>query len=149
MSRDETPGGHGSDAGPRENPAPAGVSSSTDEAVGAPAEDLEELFYEGSDLHGEGRYAEAMERFERCLAVDPNYGDALLGKAMVHLERGEYDEAIALGHRIAELSPDDVLSFTSLSMFYERAGRIKEAEEAGARARMLDWRRRLGEESEG
>ena len=109
--------------------------------------EVEELFYEGSDLHGEGRYDEALERFERCLALDPTYADALLGKAMVHLERGEHDLAIELGKRLAELYPDDVMSHTSLSMFYERAGRIEEAEAAGAKARMLDWKRQLTEDS--
>ena len=56
----------------------------------------EELFYEGSDLHGEGKHAEAMDRFERCLAIDPNYVDALLGKAMVHLGRKEFDAQVAV-----------------------------------------------------
>ena len=100
--------------------------------------EIEELFYEGSDLHGEGRHDEAMERFERCLEIDANYADAILGKAMVHLSREQYDEAIALAHRLVELDPDDVLAYTNLSMFYQRAGRIAEAEEAGAKARMLE-----------
>ena len=112
-------------------------------------EQLEELFYEGSDLHAEGRYDEAIERFDRCLAIDPGYGDAILGKAMICLERDDHEQAIALGKRLAEVAPDDVLTFTSLSMFYERAGMIKEAEEAGAKARMLDWKRQLSEEKEG
>ena len=43
--------------------------------------DIEEMFYEGSDLQGEGRYDEAMACFDRCLALDPDYADALLGKA--------------------------------------------------------------------
>jgi tetratricopeptide (TPR) repeat protein len=111
-------------------------------------ERLEELFYEGSDLHGEGRYDEALVCFDRCLAIDPAYPDAILGKAMTHLERGDTAQAIALGKRLAEVAPDDVLTFTSLSMFYERAGMIKEAEEAGAQARMLDWKRQLSEEKE-
>jgi len=108
--------------------------------------DLEELFFEGSDLHGEGRHAEAMACFDKCLEIDPTYADALLGKAMVHLAREEFDQAIALGNRLVELSPDDVLSYTNLSMFYQRAGRIAEAEEAGAKARMLDWKRQLADE---
>jgi tetratricopeptide (TPR) repeat protein len=108
--------------------------------------EVEELFYEGSDLHGEGRYDEALERFDRCLALDPCYGDAILGKAMVHLERGEHDAAIALGNRLAEINPDDVMTYTSLSMFYERAGKIPEAEAAASKARTLDWKRRLAEE---
>jgi len=110
--------------------------------------ELEDLFFEGTDLHGEGRHDEAMACFEKCLAIDPTYADALLGKAMVHLVREEFDHAIAVGNRMVELSPDDVLSYTNLSMFYQRAGRIAEAEEAGAKARMLDWKRQLDEEPE-
>ena len=105
--------------------------------------DIEELFYEGSDLHGEGRHDEAMERFERCLSIDPNYLDALLGKAMVHLGKGEFDEAIACGKRIVELAPDDILAHTNLSVFYQRAGKIAEAEEAAAKAKVLDWKRQI------
>ena len=111
--------------------------------------EIEELFYEGSDLTGEGRHDEAMVCFDKCLAIDPDYADALLGKAMVHLAREEFDEAIALGKRLAELDPDDVLAYTNLSMFYQRAGRIAEAEEAGAKARMLDWKRQIAEEEPG
>jgi tetratricopeptide (TPR) repeat protein len=114
--------------------------------VTTPDEDIEELFYEGSDLHGEGRH-EAMDRFDRCLAIDPNYVDALLGKAMVHLGRKQFDEAIALGHRIVELTPDDVLAHTNLSVFYQRAGRIPEAEEAAAKAKVLDWKKTIGGKS--
>jgi tetratricopeptide (TPR) repeat protein len=111
--------------------------------------EVEELFYEGSDLHGEGRHDEAMECFEKCLAIDPNYADALLGKAMVHLAREEFDAAIDLGKRLAELAPDDVLTHTNLSRFYQRAGRIAEAEEAAATARLLEWKRQLAEDESG
>ena len=111
----------------------------------APSE-LEELFYEGADLQGEGRYDEALACFERCLAIDSGYEDALVGKAMVHLARGETDLAIESGRRFAELYPDNVLAYTNLSMFYQRAGRIAEAEEAAAKARMLDWKRQLADE---
>ena len=110
--------------------------------------EIEELFYEGADLQGEGRHEEALACFERCLAIDPSYEDALVGKAMVHSARGELDLAIAAGLRFAELHPDNVLAYTNLSMFYQRAGRIPEAEEAAAKARMLDWKRQLaGDES--
>jgi tetratricopeptide (TPR) repeat protein len=112
------------------------------------AADLEDLFFEGADLHGEGKFDEALDRFDRCLQIDPQYADALLGKAMVHLAREEFDEAIALGERLVAIDPEDALSYTNLSLFYQRAGRIPEAEAAGAKARMLDWKRQLGEDSE-
>jgi tetratricopeptide (TPR) repeat protein len=108
--------------------------------------EVEELFYEGTDMHGEGRHDEAMVLFDRCLAIDPDYADAILGKAMVHLAREEFDEAIALGLRLVEMDPKDILAYTNLSMFYQRAGHISEAEDAGAKARMLDWKRELGDE---
>ena len=116
-----------------------------DEAVS----EIEALFFEGSDLHGEGRHDEAMACFDRCLALDPAYTDAILGKAMVHLARQEFDEAIELGKRLIELQPDDVLAHTNLSVFYQRADRIAEAEEAGAKAKMLDWKQELEGEKDG
>lgn len=105
--------------------------------------EIEELFFEGSDLHGEGRHAEALECFDRCLRIDPCYKDALLGKAMVHLARGEFELAIQYGKRIVELDPQDLLAYTNLSVFYQRAGMIAEAEEAAAKAKVLDWKRQL------
>ncbi len=104
---------------------------------------LEELFYQGSDLHGEGRLDEALDRFEQCLALDPDYSDAILGKAMVMSARERHDEAIELAKRLVELDPDAVLAYTNLSMFYQKAGRIEEAETAGATARTLEWKREL------
>ncbi|RMF24167.1 MAG: tetratricopeptide repeat protein, partial [Deltaproteobacteria bacterium] len=108
--------------------------------------EAEELFFRGSDLHGEGRHEEALACFERCLEIDPGYTDAILGEAMVYLAREQYDRAIELGKRLVELTPDDPLAYTNLSLFYQRAGRIEEAEEAGARARMLDWKRQIEED---
>jgi tetratricopeptide (TPR) repeat protein len=107
---------------------------------------VEELFYEGADLQGEGRYEEAMACFEKCLSIDPAYADAILGMAMVYVARSQFDEAIAAGLRLAELQPEDPLTYTNLSRFYQRAGRIAEAEEAAAKARMLDWKRQLAED---
>ncbi|MFP6609474.1 MAG: tetratricopeptide repeat protein [Deltaproteobacteria bacterium] len=104
---------------------------------------LEELFYEGSDLHGEERLEEALDRFEQCLAIDPDYVDAILGKAMVMSATERHEEAIELAKRMVEIDPDAVLAYTNLSMFYQKAGRIEEAETAGAKARTLEWKAEL------
>ena len=107
--------------------------------------EIEELFYEGTDLHGEGKHDEALALFDKCLEIDPDYADAILGKAMVWAAREDYDKAVELAKRLVELDPNDVLAYTNLSVFYQRAGKIAEAEEAGAQARMLDWKRQLSE----
>jgi len=107
------------------------------------ASEIERLFFQGSDLHGEGKHTEALACFDRCLEIDPLYKDALLGKAMVHLARGEFQLAIRCGQRIVEIDPDDPLAYTNLSVFYQRAAMIAEAEEAAAKAKLLDWKRQL------
>ena len=107
--------------------------------------ELEELFYEGTDLHGDGRYEEAIAIFERCLKMDPDYRDAILGLAMSCLALDRFDEAIAHAKRLVELDPGDVMAHTNLSVVYQRAGMVPEAEHAGAQARMLDWKRQLQE----
>lgn len=112
--------------------------------------EAEELFYEGTDLHAEGRHDEALACFDKALGIDPGYTDALLGKAMAHAAKAELEAAIAITKRLIELKPDEVLAHTTLSRFYQQAGQIAEAEEAAAKARTLDWKRQLAEdENEG
>ena len=47
------------------------------------------------------------------------------------------EDAIQHAMRVCELEPNDPFSFTALSVTFQRAGRIPEAEEAMARARMM------------
>jgi Flp pilus assembly protein TadD len=53
------------------------------------------------------------------------------------------DEAIIVAKRIAELDPDDVLAYTSLSVLYQKKGMIQEAEAEANRARILGWKQQL------
>jgi tetratricopeptide (TPR) repeat protein len=108
----------------------------------------EELYDQAIDLFGEGRLDDAIARYREALAEDPAFADAWHGLAMAFSEMGRHDEAIEAAKKLVELTPDDVLAHTSLSRFYQAAGRVPEAEAAGAKARMLDWKRQL-RESEG
>jgi len=72
----------------------------------------------------------------------------LLGLAMAYADAKRFDEAIEQGKKLVELTPDDTLAHTSLSMFYQRKGMIPEAEAEGAKARVLDWKRQLAEQGE-
>src|SRR5690348_2386763 len=103
----------------------------------------EELYDQGVDLFAEGKYAEAVRAYEAALAADPSLVDALHGLAMAHAEQGEIDAAIGAAKRITEALPDDPLGYTSLSMFYQRAGKIAEAEAAANQARVLEWKAEL------
>jgi tetratricopeptide (TPR) repeat protein len=105
----------------------------------------EELYDEAVDLFGDGKLDDAIARYREAIALDAGYVDAWHGLAMAYNELGRHDDAIEAGKKLCELTPDDILAHTSLSRFYQAAGRVPEAEAEGAKARMLDWKRQLQE----
>jgi tetratricopeptide (TPR) repeat protein len=105
----------------------------------------EELYDQAVDLFGDGKLEDAIARYRDAIAIDPAYVDAWHGLAMAYSELARHDDAIEAGRKLCELTPDDILAHTSLSRFYQAAGRVPEAEAEGAKARMLDWKRQLQE----
>ncbi|HEY2880926.1 MAG TPA: tetratricopeptide repeat protein, partial [Pirellulales bacterium] len=67
----------------------------------------------------------------------PSYALAHSALAVVLQKLGQHEEAIEHARRACELEPNDPFSFTALSVTFQRAGKIPEAEEAMARARMM------------
>ena len=107
--------------------------------------DKEELYDEAIDLYADQKFDDAIAVYNRALAVDPKFTDAVHGLVMCYQAKGDLDSAIELTKRYIEQEPEDILAFTNLSMFYQKKGMIKEAEAAGAEARRLDWKRQLKE----
>jgi tetratricopeptide (TPR) repeat protein len=105
----------------------------------------EELCDEAVDQYADGNYDEAIALYTQALELDRKCGDAFTGLAMCHQSKGDLDAAIEVTKRYVEVEPEDLLGFTTLSMFYHKKGMIKEAEAAGAEARRLDWKRQLKE----
>jgi tetratricopeptide (TPR) repeat protein len=102
-----------------------------------------ELYDQGVDLFAEGKYDDAIAAYRQALALDAGFVDALHGLAMAYAEKGDLEAAIEAAQRITQASPDDALGFTSLSVLYQRAGRIAEAEAAANQARVLEWKAEL------
>src|SRR5688572_6853209 len=121
-------------------PIPRGLS------YGSSMSSKDELYDRAIDLFGEGKSEEAIAVYREAIALDAEFTDAWHGLAMALSELERHDEAIEAGKRLCELSPDDTLAHTSLSRFYQAAGRIPEAEAEGAKARILDWKRQLNED---
>ena len=101
------------------------------------------LYLEGLALFGKDEHDAALVKYDEALALDPDWTEALHGKAMALMRLERYDEAIEVGLRIVELDPNDAFAHTSLSMFYQRKGMIEEAEAEGAKARMISWKEEL------
>ena len=58
---------------------------------------------------------------------------------MALMKLGRFAEAIEAGKKSVALKPNDQIGWTSLSLFYNRNGDIKEAEAAGTKAKILSW----------
>ncbi len=103
----------------------------------------EEHYFTALDAMADGLQEKAVDEYRSSLAADPTFTEAMhgLAKALQNLER--YDEAIVVARRIAELDPEDVLAYTSLSVLYQCKGMIAEAEAEGAKARVLGWKQQL------
>ena len=104
-----------------------------------------DLFDQGVDLVAEGKLAEAAQKYEEAIALDPDFADAWQGLALAMNELGDHPRAIEAGKKLCALQPDDVLAYTTLSRIYQAAGMIAEAEAEGGKARILDWKRQLKE----
>lgn len=96
-----------------------------------------ELYDEATRLKGAGKLEEAVAKLHEILAVEP--GHVLTHSALgVILQRlGKLEDAVAHAKKVCELEPTDPFSFTQLSVICQRCGKIPEAEEAMARAHML------------
>jgi len=105
----------------------------------------EDLYNQGMEFFAEEKLAEAEAAYLRALDKDPNYADALHALAMTYSHQDKFDQAIEIGKRLIEVTPDDELAYTSLSIFYQQKGLIAEAEAVAAKARTLGWKRQLDE----
>jgi tetratricopeptide (TPR) repeat protein len=103
----------------------------------------EDHYYAALDLVTEGHHEAALAEYEKSVAADATFTEALHGMARALQDLNRLDEAIAAANRIAEIDPDDVLAHTSLSVLYQKKGMIPEAEAEGNKARVLGWKQQL------
>ena len=99
----------------------------------------ETLFDEATGDIAVGDLEAAIEKYRRCVEIDPDFFDGWHALGMALMKNGRYPEAIEAGLRATQLDPQSQIAWTSLSLFYVRNHQIKEAEAAGAKARILSW----------
>jgi Flp pilus assembly protein TadD len=97
----------------------------------------EQLYDEADRLKDAGQLEEAAAKLNELLAQDANYALAHSALAVVYTRLKRHAEAIEHAQRVCQLEPNDAFSYTALSVTYQRAGKIPEAEDAMARARTV------------
>jgi Flp pilus assembly protein TadD len=100
----------------------------------------EELYDTAERLKGESKLDEAARVLEQLVEQDAGYALAHSALAVLYGRLNRHDDAIRHGLKVCELEPDDPFSFTAMSVTFQRAGKIPEAEDAMARAHMLQGR---------
>ena len=105
--------------------------------------DWKEAWKRGMAHYGKGEHAQAVEAYREALADDPDRLEVLHSLAVGLMHAGELDEAAKVGLRIVELDANDPFAHTTLSIIYQRQGKIEEAEAEGAKARMKAWKQEL------
>lgn len=102
-------------------------------------ESVEELFDDGNGDLAVGELEAAVEKYRRCIELDPEFFDGWHALGMALMKLGRFPEAITAGQRSVALRPNDQIGWTSLSLFYNRNGQIAAAEAAGAKAKIISW----------
>ena len=102
-------------------------------------EQRDELFDDANGDLAIGELEAAVEKYRRCVELDPAFFDGWHALGMALMKIGRFPEAIEAGQKATELCPNDQIAWTSLSLFYNRHGDIKEAEAAGTKAKILGW----------
>ena len=94
----------------------------------------------GLDHFAHGRTEEAIASYRKAIEANAAMAMAWNGLAMALAKHGEMEAAIDAARRYVELDPDEPLSHTSLSMLYQLAGRIPEAEAEKALSMQLQMK---------
>jgi tetratricopeptide (TPR) repeat protein len=105
-------------------------------------------YQQGMEYFAQEKLDEAVAAYQRALAEDPHYADALHALAMTYAHQERFDEAIETAKKLIAEAPEDELAYTSLSIFYQQKGMIAEAEAIAAKSRTLSWKRQLTEEKQ-
>jgi Flp pilus assembly protein TadD len=108
--------------------------------------DIQALFDEASGDVAIGELEAAVEKYRRCIEMDPHFFDGWHALGMALMKTGHFPEAIEAGLKSTQLKPNDQLAWSSLSMFYVRNHQIAEAEAAGVKARILSWGGKIAQE---
>jgi tetratricopeptide (TPR) repeat protein len=107
-------------------------------------ETRDEIFDNANGDLAIGELESAVEKYRKCVEIDPQFFDGWHALGMALMKIGRFDDAIAAGKKSVELRPNDQIGWTSLSLFYNRAGRIEEAEAAGTKAKIISWGGKVG-----
>jgi tetratricopeptide (TPR) repeat protein len=124
----------------RHQPPPQAFQSEQQqpENYGQETEEGIEALNQGNTLYELGRYEEAIEYYDRALAIDPSNIKALNDKGLSLYYSGRYEEAIEYSDRALAIDPNNVIALITKGLCLHKLERYEEAMEYYDRALALD-----------
>jgi len=107
--------------------------------MSAPQEQYDDAMFRFSQADYDGAIAVLLE----LLATEAAHFDAQLALGMAFYRKGDFERAIAEGHKAEQMRPKEQLVHTNLSLFYMKAGDKPKAEHHGLQARIAGWRENM------
>jgi Flp pilus assembly protein TadD len=89
---------------------------------------IEETFDRAGSLHAQDELDQAEQLYCAILQSDPNHIGALHNLGILRLQRGQYDDTIALVQKVVRLKPGLPLAHNTLGVALRQRGRLEEAE---------------------
>lgn len=102
-------------------------------------EDNKQAYERAVDFFTVGKYDEAIAVLLEIIKRDPKHSDAHESLGMICYKQGKLDDAILWMKKLAEIRPDYAMPYTNLSVFYMKKGWKELAEEAKAKAVVLNF----------
>lgn len=96
-----------------------------------------QMYDDAIRLRDAGDLEGAAKKLFEIESQDPQHVLTHSALAVILQKLKRFDEAIAHALKVTELEPNDPFSFTQLSVICQRCGKILEAEDAMAKARMM------------
>lgn len=100
------------------------------------------VYEEAIALQEQGALDAAISKLEGLVAEAPDYALAHAALSRFYSLQEKHDQAVAQGHKVCELEPEDPFNFVALSLVCQKAGRIAEAEQAMMQARQAYYQAR-------
>lgn len=96
------------------------------------------LFNEGSKLAEAGKHPEAIEAFQKALALDPQQANILGYMAESYRTLGKLDEALEAYKKAIAINPNDGVFYTNMGVVLDKMGKSAESMEAFKKAASLN-----------
>ena len=95
---------------------------------------IQKLFAEGATLTNEGKYDEAIAKFNAVIAELPKCSDCYNNLGTIYSRQQQWDKAEEAYKKSIEIKPDNVEAYNGLATVYNAQKKFKEAQAASAEA---------------